>query len=246
MKLKYVTLTGIDITTSQSDILMISSQRPYVEWGILISEKNESERFMPITGVQSLLEAVRENEKRIKLSFHFCGKSVANVINMLPDYMELISLAHSVADLRIQLNFNHNSGKINVAQLLWFIKRIYPINVIVQINWNNRQLPSILSGIGNANYLFDSSGGTGKLMQEIEKPLTSLDYRGNIFTPLCGYAGGISIHNLFETLGRLGAVVPTDTLTWIDMESSIRTNGLFDIEKARIILDNLNDTTYVV
>ena len=43
MKIDRVTFTGVDDNTNIKDLELISSQNPYVEWGILYSEKQQGQ-----------------------------------------------------------------------------------------------------------------------------------------------------------------------------------------------------------
>lgn len=72
--------------------------------------------------------------------------------------------------------------------------------------------------------LFDVSGGKG--IHPVEFPVYP-----NIY---CGYAGGINPRNVLHTLDAISS--PSNEY-WIDMESGVRTNGWFDIEKVQRVCE---------
>lgn len=79
-----------------------------------------------------------------------------------------------------------------------------------------------------AHYLFDRSGGCG------------LDHEGETYPVandnLVGYAGGISPNNVQTVIEKINETSQPKKY-WIDMESGVRTNGLFDVKKIRAVLE---------
>ena len=72
--------------------------------------------------------------------------------------------------------------------------------------------------------LFDTSGGKGL------HPIAFPEYPGHF----CGYAGGIGPRNVLHTLDAINA--PSDNY-WIDMESGVRSDGWFDLEKVKQVCE---------
>ena len=84
------------------------------------------------------------------------------------------------------------------------------------------------SGLPNPklSVLLDASGGRG-----ITSDIVALD------TPLkVGYAGGLSVENIVETLHFLENS-PAVKQYWVDMESSVRTHDVFDVDKVYAVMD---------
>jgi hypothetical protein len=76
----------------------------------------------------------------------------------------------------------------------------------------------------SVDWLFDASGGRGIT------PAAWPAHPGR----LVGYAGGITLQNVIDVLAAgVGAAVPY----WIDMESGVRTDDRFDIEKCRLVCE---------
>lgn len=79
--------------------------------------------------------------------------------------------------------------------------------------------------IGSFSVLLDASGGRG-----IDTPIEVL--KGNYKV---GYAGGMNPDNVGEKLSYLMENVDGDF--WIDMESGVRTDDWFDLDKVRKVLE---------
>ena len=74
MKLHTVTITGADESTNINDLLEISSQFPFVEWGILFSPKQMEGAFPRNPSFKWIMDhIVPLKEKGLKLSAHICG-----------------------------------------------------------------------------------------------------------------------------------------------------------------------------
>lgn len=72
--------------------------------------------------------------------------------------------------------------------------------------------------------LFDRSGGTGKV------PDTWPRHPGGGVQ--VGYAGGINPDNVLDVIDAIGPDGPY----WIDMESGVRTDDWFDLDKCEAVL----------
>jgi phosphoribosylanthranilate isomerase len=75
------------------------------------------------------------------------------------------------------------------------------------------------------DWLYDTSFGTGKSPNR----WPPLPHGG----PLCGYSGGIRAENVREILSAISAL--RGSQYFIDMESGVRTNGRFDLEKCEAV-----------
>ena len=72
------------------------------------------------------------------------------------------------------------------------------------------------------SWLYDCSGGRGKVPNTW--PRTDQDR-------LVGYAGGIGPENVLDVLDQIPS-----TNYWIDMETHVRTNDIFDLDKCLSVL----------
>ena len=52
----------------------------------------------------------------------------------------------------------------------------------------------------------------------------------------CGYAGGLNPDTIGDALAAIAARVPDGQPYWIDMESGVRTDDRFDLDKCERVL----------
>ena len=81
--------------------------------------------------------------------------------------------------------------------------------------------------VSNTHVLYDSSGGRGTEIKSIQAPYM------DIYT---GYSGGLNPDNVEEICKQIqGHSNPSKV--WIDMESGVRTEDVFDLEKVIKVLE---------
>lgn len=226
MKINKVTITGADNKIKGSDLLNLQEQYPFVEWGILYSKIKEGSPRYPTKEYIEKEFAVG----KLNLSAHFCGwwsKEVLeagtfSLITGLPEQFK-----------RIQLNYNfRNSKGWNLVSLVNFTNACKSREIILQYNNNNAiTLNKIKTGGGglpdNIHFLYDSSGGRGTKIQDIQNPI------GKHYT---GYSGGLDIDTIDSVCKSITSTTTNDINVWIDMESGVRTNNEFDLDKTKAIL----------
>ena len=214
MNLELVTITGADDDTDIEEMVEISKEFPFVEWGILLSHSRiGTPRYPGIQWVKDL--SVAASSGNIGISVHVCGKWAQGFVS---------------------------SGVLNVPQmnLLFPVLQRIQLNVawgLAQPPWDKvargtfQGTPLIIQGRGTEvdmwdlvamrsaglrpQCLFDNSGGKGVRHEFFYSP-----HRGF----RCGYAGGLNPENVKEALRKLYGVVPLGYGTWIDMESGVRTD----------------------
>jgi hypothetical protein len=59
--------------------------------------------------------------------------------------------------------------------------------------------------------------------------------------PFCGYADGLNPDNIGVALPAIAACVPEGQPYWIDMESGVRTDDRFDLDKCELVLMQVFD-----
>jgi hypothetical protein len=225
MKIKYVTLTGADDNTRQEELLNLSEQYPFVEWGILFSQKKAgvAPRYPDWGWVISLAHLVGTRSSKANFSAHLCGKWVDDAMEGLPPFGE------EFFD-RIQLNMAQGrlSKALQSESKVWESVTKVAQDVIFGGPYQkyNLQVDTELFTNKNVYPLFDTSGGRGQLAKEWPKPVDML----------CGYAGGLNPDNLEDELRKIEAVVGDSTI-WIDMESGVRTDNEFDLDKCERVLE---------
>lgn len=217
MKIDLATMTGADEKIHPNQLLEISEQYPFVEWGILLSQSSEGDlpRYPSRKWVESLLEI----KNKVNLSGHICGRwgrdlllnSEWTIFKERPEYVNIFK--------RIQFNFNFSKNKVNPD--FWEKLKDYDFNYIFQAGGENLQQTKY-------SLLFDASGGNGITPKTWKKPIKDV---------YCGYAGGLSPDNIEKELKRIEKVVD-DRNIWIDMEAKIRDDkDNFDLEKVKKCLE---------
>lgn len=229
MKLDKVTITGADDSVSPKDLVEISKEFPFVEWGILLSKKNMGSNRFPSGKWLDELSDIKENSN-LKLSCHVCGKWMIDIRSGIWSIIDEVGDSLKIFD-RIQINFGSTISDMNSSEMLQGLKKInHNFQYIFQI-----KNPSHITIVDLFRYsgidcvpLFDASGGAGVLPESWPK------YPGYY----SGYAGGLSPANIEKQLKSIESVVQDNTI-WIDVESKVRSNNdiIFDLEKVRLFLE---------
>ncbi len=227
MKIKTVTITGADDSTSVYSLLGISKAYPFVEWGILFSPKRENTaRYPSIDWVKKLAKVSINVEKgSLKLSSHLCGDYALETITKgsASLYTDRLREASRIFD-RAQLNFNSQKTPVDYEKFLGLMNRIKH-GTIIQYNKANYDLCQtlILNNVyaKHVQFLYDGSGGRGVLPNE---------WSGVVPNHFTGYAGGLTPDNLEEALINIDKSVG-DNEIWIDAETGVRTDDKLDLDK---------------
>ena len=213
MKIWRVTFTGADDDTSIGEMVKLSHQYKHLEWGILFSQSKSGVARYPSP------QWVDRLPTGLNLSAHLCGKWVEDALNGDMSF-------NDARFSRIQLN----CGKSRLRTALTSQKLV---ETCARAFERDRclALGSIIlggdyegvSGVSSSKFefLFDASGGTG------ESPKTWMPL---FSSESCGFAGGLNPDNLYEELQKMSAVAE-DRHIWIDMETGVRSEDKFDLNK---------------
>jgi hypothetical protein len=205
-----VTVAGADDAVSLRDLEAISSEYPFVEWGILFSARRVGEpRYPSHDWTSELQNRFWSSSIRVALSAHLCG-SLARAEIRRPfggggplDYV-------GRAFRRVQIN-GHEPGRRHfidpkiVSDYQWILQARSEETLQVVAN-DARDIP-------NASVLFDPSGGRG--LEPFRWPRAPLGVK-------FGFAGGITPDNIEDVIDAILASNPTLGDFWIDMESGVR------------------------
>lgn len=233
--LKMVSIAGVDDGVKPSELQALTEEFPFVEWGVIFTRNSCGLR----PRYPSLRWMAELDEYSLPVCMHLSGKIVRKVapadgpVDFKPIYTA-ISLLESLK--RIQLNLSPYVPDWATHQTeLDSFANANNLSFILQTGTFDH--PSVRAGTWDAgasnpdywtaiSFLHDASGGKG-LIGEFEAPVKGA------FT---GYAGGISPENLTETMDRIYAT-GIDQPFWIDMESGVRTEDQFDLDKVRSVLE---------
>ena len=216
---KFCMIAGPDDKTEISQLIDISLENK-VEWGILYRSESfcGKARFPTRRWIDNFI--FQSKDKNVQKSLHLCGEGVYKFTENDPDIMYLAQHFD-----RVQLNFNAKVA-IKHKKLKQIINAANNSDkqIIIQHNRNNKEIMEDLNK--NIHILLDASGGIGKY----PKRWTNIGKYGT----LVGYAGGIKPSNIRRTLASLKSISTSDF--WIDLESGVRTNNEFDIDKVKFLL----------
>jgi hypothetical protein len=210
MKLTRVTITGADNTTNPADMVALTKEFPFVEWGILYGTNTLSDprpRFPDAEHIRALEDALLNVDG--VLSAHMCGKYVRDLC-ISGNESALTGLGHYQ---RVQLNFH---GQFHKAHPLLpeIINSHKNKRFILQCDGANDSGVVEICKTTLSGPLFDRSGGAGILPDSWPTAWPET---------FCGYAGGLSPWNVIGELEKI-AVAAGDEQIWIDTETRVRTD----------------------
>ena len=224
MKVSNITFTGADDDTSISELVDISTNSRFVEWGILFPSSGGS-RFPSLDWVHNLTE-FKEKYPFLKLSAHMCGKSVNDALNgNITAFVGILGVHPFQQFSRIQLNFHGLPIKSKYPESFNQLVNRLSHEIIIQMDGVNDDLSEDHPDV---SLLYDTSSGAGVLPYTWPSPMP--DRR-------CGYAGGLGPDNLKAELEYLDYFLPENTVIWIDMETNVRTNAKLDLDKVKKCID---------
>lgn len=218
-----MTFTGIDRKTDINALCAIQQEHPEVEFGVLIAKSRQGwEPRYPY-----FEHIIKLNGANLNLACHVCGRLARHIIHT-GDFTQLENYLNGYINLfsRIQLNVS-GMGPEELPESITFKAPSGIREIIIQ---QHPDKPMLLDRISLSNVpvsvLFDASGGLG--IESEFKPVKA-NYR-------TGYAGGINPSNVQEKFLQLkNSGIDGDF--WIDMESGVRTDDWFDIDKVKQVIN---------
>lgn len=225
----FITLTGIDDTTSLQSILEFSSRYRLagqyhpglVEWGALYSLSRQGNGRYPSLATIDKIAAASEASGGPNLALHICGRAVSDFIAGTGHVSEV---ANSFQ--RVQINLRATDHDIDA--LAFRLSQHPSRSFITQHNATNATLWRALAGQRNHAVLFDDSGGRGEIRENWPAPLPGVQ---------CGYAGGHGPGTLATELLRIHQAA-AGAHYWVDMEGRVRdAHDRFDLSRALICLE---------
>jgi len=227
MKLRYVTITGADDSCRPEDLVALSSDWPFLEFGILLSASAMGgPRFPSAIWLRKFVDVWRPD---VRVSCHLCGRWLRNLLSG-GDTAFMGSVGRLVWELfsRLQLNFHARPHRVEWEAFLGATDALRAFGLsqfIFQFDAVNDGLLDAARAHLDAVPLFDRSGGAGIVPESWPEPLPGV---------LCGYAGGLGPQNVRDELSRIEASVG-DVAIWIDAETRLRSDDdlKFDLQKVR-------------
>ncbi len=239
MPLRTVTISGVDTSVAPVDLLELTWEFPFVEWGVLLSKKNSytntaRPRYPNREWIERLLIVASEYELEERRAFpfsgHLCGRWARDVIaGKLTFPYECPGWAGKFQRIQINANGMYKRPLHHFINAL----RSTDLQYILQIEESTKWVwwDTLDMKVSTAPF-FDASGGRGESPEEWPKATLGR---------YTGYAGGLGPDNLEKELDRISEVAHNSPF-WVDMESNIRAeDDTLDIGKVRACLEIAKD-----
>jgi hypothetical protein len=199
MRLVGVTITGADDTTALSHVEALSSEFPFVEWGILLS-RIATRTPRPLFPSKAWIAAAYDRPALCsRLAGHVCGAWASELLaGRLPAELDLSGFGRVQFNIGACMQPAREADGTALATCPLRTDREY----IIQVSEHRAAGLHVAQAMRAAGFvvsvLFDCSGGRGLSPASWPTPAPDLP---------CGFAGGLSPGNLAEELTRLEAVV---------------------------------------
>lgn len=233
--LSFITFSGVDETADARGLRRLADL-PDVEFAVLIKPASAAGRASPRYPSPAWIDAFSAAHPRERLALHLCGDLAGLAVEAPEALAAALPAPIARRFARIQLNLK-SVPRTDLA--LASLRRLAPLwgkpAFIVQVKLPDSDRLAVLLarlaaidpflGPGRIHALADPSGGLG-LLPESRPPCLP-----GVFT---GHAGGIAPANCAAEAAKAvrAAEAGGAETTWIDMESGIRTEDRFDVEKA--------------
>lgn len=216
-----VTITGADDLVDPRRLVDLSAEFPFVEWGILRSAAREGKPRYPSPRWRDTLAIVFDRAGvALMAAAHLCGSISRSAMGGGERWRWTCAIPYR----RIQLNgwSSYRLPELRIAD------HFPDVEFIAQAIGASsfEESCAFVSEYKNMSVLYDPSGGSGLLIEGF--PIAEPPVR-------IGYAGGISPLNVVSVLERIPI---SSRPTWIDMESGVRTDDRFDLDKVRAVLES--------
>lgn len=221
MKINRITVTGADESIAFKDLFELSEEFPFVEWGILFSIlRAGTRRYPPLRWIENLCQSPHRSEN-FKLSAHLCGQYPRDILQK--GKLQGIDLLVKNYFQRAQINFNFSNTEWKSEYLLNLLKD-NNTQYILQMNKSNADIIKTIVDTENFDVLYDSSGGRGTEIKEIQPPISG---------HYTGYSGGLGPNNIDEFCKKI-IKHPSPNSVFIDCETGVRNDkDEFDLVKVR-------------
>lgn len=227
--LTLISFVGVDTQTNLDTVIDFKSHIP-CEFSVLFSDSKSVgnyTRYPSYKFCKYFLDLSKT--KPFKGSLHLCGSVIDRYLKQEQDVLDLCKNA-----VRIQLNLNianyPNHEKLT-NDILDIVSK-HGHKVILQQNKTKEKFMKTFmkKNTSSISLLHDSSGGFGREITKVDAP------NSKHFT---GYAGGINPGNVAKIVKLIEDINWKETPYYIDMESGIRIDNVFSIDKCKEVIANL-------
>ncbi len=205
----YITFTGADDAAYCKGMAELSARYP-IEWGILVDPDKNG---VPLFPTAQHIDRIRK--LGVRLCAHICGSLAANIAGGCKP------TAHLAGFSRIQVNHGRDGADTDTVAAVSEFASTHGVRGVLQCRG-----PKFPENQTQVDWLYDVSFGEGVRPTTFPAITTS--------HPFCGISGGIGPQNVLETLDQVISVDPQG-LFWIDMESGVRRDGVFDLSLCEMV-----------
>jgi hypothetical protein len=234
MPLTGVTITGADDDVDVLELARLSREYPFVEWGILISESQVGKpRYPTALWTREFAREVCRMGSGMLSSYHLCGSFARDALLGTSERVD------NCAAIGARIQINGAFSRLSHRHFQDFVPMASrrKCEFILQCPSGEALLRAEgvanVVGTGRVSALFDASGGSGLYPPAWPPPPPSR--QAGLPGLHTGYAGGIGPGNVESVLDTLESV--NKDQFWIDMESGVRTDGGFDLDKVTLVLE---------
>lgn len=204
----FIAFTGVDRLGVLPGLKSLSARYP-IEWGVLVDPDQEDKSLFPDAATRKMLLA----EPDLRWAAHICGAGARDIVAA-----PLTTVVEVTGVQRVQLNHSFAGSAPNHVEAARDYGRRMGVRTVLQC-------AGAFPTESGVDWLYDVSFGTG--VRPSDWP--QLNPNGSF----CGYSGGIGPSTVVEILDHIAA--PSGALYWIDMESGVRTDGAFDLDKCEAV-----------
>lgn len=221
--IKQITFTGVDERTDLNRLYNIQQMYPLAEFGLLLSEKwkDNGNRYMD----PELFHFLQPLD--LNLSLHLCGRLARLALNK--NWSPVLDILGDDFDMFKRCQLNVAKEKPSDSTTYLSIPESLDELIIQQKSFDNMHLFNTFpKDYGDrVSVLLDASGGNGIDTELVVK---------NVEGFKVGYAGGFNPDNVES---KLKQIIEKDNGTpyWIDMETGVRTDDWFDLDKVENVLE---------
>ena len=198
----FIAFTGVDHIDLLPGMKQLAARYP-IEWGVLVNPEQEDRQLFPNSATRTVLLA----EPGLRWAAHICGASARDIVAAPRETPVAVSGVQ-----RVQINHSFKGSTLDQITAARDYGRRFGVRTVLQC-------AGPFPDEAGVDWLYDVSFGTGLK----PKDWPALPTNGSF----CGYSGGIGPKTVTEVLERIAA--PANALYWIDMESGVRSDGVFDL-----------------
>lgn len=205
-----LTFTGADGSIDPRELVTLSQQYPFIEWGLNFSKtKGGTPRYPSVHWLRVLKSEMVKQPKPIALSAHLGGLWAHELLTGFSQPEDYLGEFWNLFD-RIQVNTDEIPDNYNERCLKAFRRNAEKEFILPDLYPQSTLIPFLVSRVANVAVIYP--------IGELHTPLP---YRIPIGRNRCGFMGGLTPRNLLAQLGRIETTVKRGEY-WIDLETTIR------------------------